>query len=332
MGEPTDHSAVVSRDVWLAERRKGVGGSDVAAILGLDPYRTALDVYLDKVDRHPSPIDDDDPPEPILWGNLLEPVVADEVARRTGLLCQRVGSMVHPEHDWMRVNIDRVLLLGGEFVRAKSYLQKVEGTGTYQVVWERDWSDAPNPGVLECKTTSAWRRKDWADGGTPHPAVVQVCWAMAVTGWQWGKVAGLVGGQRLEIRDVDYDEALIDLIIQRVGSFWHDHVLTRTQPPVVARDTALLRRLYQGGSGALTATSEIFDARDRYLRYRDYEAEYRQLKKQAEAELRQLAGDHDEVVDITGERLMWFTTIAPVEVSAHTRPGTRRINVAKDPQ
>ena len=38
-----------SRDAWLAARRSGIGGSDIAAICGLSPYQTPYDVWLDKL-------------------------------------------------------------------------------------------------------------------------------------------------------------------------------------------------------------------------------------------------------------------------------------------
>jgi putative phage-type endonuclease len=74
----------MTRDEWLAARRTGIGGSDIAAILGLSPWRTPLDVYRDKVDGAEQP-----ETEAMRWGRLLEDVIAREYAVRAGVRIQR---------------------------------------------------------------------------------------------------------------------------------------------------------------------------------------------------------------------------------------------------
>jgi predicted phage-related endonuclease len=72
----------LTRPDWLEARRNGIGGSDAAAICGLDPCRSAFELLLDKTRVV---VDDDRAGEAAQWGRLLEPVIADEVARREQL-------------------------------------------------------------------------------------------------------------------------------------------------------------------------------------------------------------------------------------------------------
>lgn len=299
--------AIETREQWLAERRKGLGGSDIAAVLGLHPWRTPMDVYYDKLGLHPDPIDDDDPPEPVRWGNLLEPIVAAEVQRRTGIevLQPLALSYVNDDEPWMRVSPDRLLAPGG---------------------WELD--PRAEAGVLECKTTSVWQAREWRDGETPTAALVQVLWAFAVLGTDWGMAAGLIGGQRLEIRDVKRDPDLERTIVQRAGEFWHEHVLTQTPPPAVASDRRLLKQLHpSGGLGEVVASEEIRSVA------REYDGARRAMKRaklrrdEAEARLRQLLADHDVALDDDDRPVVKLSFIEPVTVKEHTRPASRRLYV-----
>ena len=69
---------------WLAYRRRGIGGSDVAAIFGISPFRTARDLYDDKLNIA-SAADDAGNWVALEMGHLLEPLVARIFAKKTGL-------------------------------------------------------------------------------------------------------------------------------------------------------------------------------------------------------------------------------------------------------
>ena len=69
----------MNREEWLNERRTGIGGSDAAAVMGLNPWKSPLDVYLDKTGQLM-----ESPDNPALyWGRVLEEVVAREYSLRT---------------------------------------------------------------------------------------------------------------------------------------------------------------------------------------------------------------------------------------------------------
>jgi len=89
----------LSRDDWLAVRRTGIGGSDAAAAVGLNPYMSARELWLDKTGRAegmPRP-DPNDTTSPTYWGTLLEPIVAASYTKLTGNRVRRVHAVLrHP--------------------------------------------------------------------------------------------------------------------------------------------------------------------------------------------------------------------------------------------
>ena len=100
----------MERDDWLEVRRTGIGSSDAAAAIGLNPYQSQLELWMQKAgkaDLLPS-VDPSDDTSPMFWGTLLEPIVAAHYTKRTGNKVHRVNAVLqHPEHPWMLANVDR---------------------------------------------------------------------------------------------------------------------------------------------------------------------------------------------------------------------------------
>ena len=98
------------RDEWLKYRRLGIGGSDAAAILGISPFRTARDLYYDKLNIVTA--DDEGNWVAMEMGNLLEPLVARIFAKKTGLkVFQRKCMFQHPHYPWMLADLDYLVEL-----------------------------------------------------------------------------------------------------------------------------------------------------------------------------------------------------------------------------
>lgn len=199
-------NAPISRLEWLQLRQSGIGGSDIAAILGLSPWKTPLDIYLSKVE----PIDaaDDQASEAAYWGTTLETMVAEEYARRTGRKIQRINTtMRHPEHGFMLANIDRAIVTEGSRARV--------GTDGFL---------AGADGLLEVKTAGAYSAKDWGHEGDgeaiPVHYACQAHWYLAVTGAAWCDFAVLVGGQKFLTKRVGRDDEVIAGLIEKARDFW----------------------------------------------------------------------------------------------------------------
>lgn len=192
---------------WLLQRRDGVGASECAAILGMGKWsgQTAYGVWLDKTGQVPLSTAMSEAME---WGHLLEPVIRDKAADVLECRVMTVGGLQSRERPWQRASLDAALL-------------------------------TPDDGFvpLEVKNTSVYLQSDWADDQVPDAAELQVQHQLAVCGAPYGYVAGLIGGNRLVVRRVDRDEELIGHICAEESVFWHDHVLARVTPPIVARDS-----------------------------------------------------------------------------------------------
>lgn len=252
------------RDDWLDVRRKGIGSSDAAAAVGLNPYKSPLELWMEKTGRQAAlpQVDPNDEESPMYWGNILEPIVAAHYTKRTGNRVRRINAVLqHPTHPWMLANIDREVI------------------------------GCPEVQILECKTAGINGAKLWRDG-VPEYVQLQVQHQLAVTGKTSADVAVLLGGQLLEIHRIDRDEVLIKRLITLQAQFWH-YVETDTPPPADGSESAdlALRCLYPKDSGAtldfrkdrqLSAMyTDLLHVREQLVKSQEVEAHLKQGIQQA---------------------------------------------------
>ncbi|MFP6557803.1 YqaJ viral recombinase family protein [Paraburkholderia sp. B3] len=217
------------REDWLEVRKNGIGGSDAAAAVGLNPYMSPLELWLIKTGRDANLArpDPDDTTEPVYWGSLLEPIVAASYTKQTGNRVRRVNAVLrHPAIPFLLANIDR----------------EVIGT--------------PGVQILECKTAGEFGARLWREG-VPEYVQVQVQHQLAVTGKQAADVAVLLCGQKLEVHRIERDDDLIARLISLEAAFWR-FVETDTPPPADGSDSAdrALRCLYPGTGGTVDFTDD----------------------------------------------------------------------------
>jgi len=207
-----DGHEVMTREQWLTERRTGIGGSDVAAILGMSRFATPLDVYLDKKGLSESR----EVSEQMLWGTLLEPIVRDQFCSRTGFALREMPPLIRSEtHPFMVASLDGMTDHGE---------------------------------IVEVKT--AGRSDGWGEDGSdeiPPYYHTQVCHYLAVTGARIAYVPVLIGGQDFRIYQVGRDETFIENVIEAERAFWHDHVLAGVPPE--ATNAADASRLWRRDNG-----------------------------------------------------------------------------------
>lgn len=198
---------------WLEARRAGIGGSDVAAVLGLSKYKSPYQLWLDKTGRSEL---EDEQSEPAYWGNALEDVVAQEFKKRTGLKVQRVNqTLVHPIHKFARANIDRAVI-------------NPEISGNVRIKNGQLTTDH----ILECKTANQYMAKLWGKDteSVPDYYLVQCQWYMGITQTQKCSLAVLIGGQQFRTYEINYDAELFEMLIEECGNFWRNHVLADVPP------------------------------------------------------------------------------------------------------
>lgn len=188
----------MTREEWREARRMGIGGSDAAAIMGLNPYRSPLAVYLDKLGELRQPEQDS---ECTYWGTTLEDVVARHYAKVNDVTVKKNNHiLISQEYPHMIANIDR------------DVFSRKEGHYGY-----------------EGKTTSAWKMADWENDDAPIGYVLQVQHYMVVTALPFFDIACLVGGNRYVQRRIYAAPELQEEIIKAEAEFW-ERVQTKTPP------------------------------------------------------------------------------------------------------
>ncbi|MGO3542041.1 MAG: YqaJ viral recombinase family protein [Pseudomonas helleri] len=212
------------REDWLAVRKQGIGSSDAAAAVGLNPYKSQLELWLEKTGRDTTlpKADPHDEESPMYWGNVLETIVAWHYSKRTKNKVRRINAVLqhpNPELPWMLANIDREVI-GADDVQ-----------------------------ILECKTAGINGARLWKEG-VPEYVQLQVMHQLAVTGKQTADVAVLLGGQTLEIHRIERNEQMIARLVELERKFW-SYVEADTPPPAdgSASAEAALRCLYPEDNG-----------------------------------------------------------------------------------
>lgn len=270
---------------WLAVRKTGIGGSDAAAAVGLNPYKSPLELWLEKTkrDKHLPQPDDQDANEPVYWGRLLEPIVAAAYSLQTGYRVRKVNAVLqHPDPDlsWMLANLDR----------------EVIGSDEVQ--------------ILECKTAGEFGARLWKDG-VPEYVQLQVQHQLAVTGKQAADVAVLLCGQRLEIHRIKRDEGLIAHLIQLERVFW-EFVERDTPPPADGSASAelALRCLHPQDAGTTLDFSHDQQLSATFadlVSIRQTLAETEKVEAQLKQTIQQAIGDASKAIFETGE-VTWKKT------------------------
>jgi putative phage-type endonuclease len=258
------------REDWLGKRRAGVGGSDVAALLGHSKTRGAYAVYASKVapvDVQPHYND-----EAAHWGNVLEPVIAAEFQQRTGYGLTEAKFLARSTRwPWLLATLDRWVQTQGP----------TTGGGTYSeyVHVSIDRSD----GLLEVKTQSAFKAHEWSGGQVPDWVLDQVQHYLAVTGFERAWVAVLVGGQAYQHVEVPASPGYQAAIVEVTEKFWHDYVLKKHEPEpdgLDATSETIGQRFSAGGAEPISLDGDV----EAQMYMRDYRI-LKQASKRAEQEL-----------------------------------------------
>jgi putative phage-type endonuclease len=238
----------MTREEWLAQRKQGIGGSDAAAILGLNPWASAFDVYLDKLGLK----EEKEDTEAMRQGRDLEEYVAHRFIEATGKELKKEPRILqHPEHEWMLANVDRLIV--GE-----------------------------NAG-LECKTTSTLNVKPFKRGEYPPQYYVQCAHYMAVTGAAKWYLAVLVLGREFHIFEIERDEAEIAALIEAEKEFWFEHVQKKIppQPDGKPATTAAIKQMFPGRDD-LEAVVLQPQEEDKISRYLALQEQIKGLEQEAE--------------------------------------------------
>lgn len=225
----------MSREEWLAERRKSLGGSDMGAVLGLNPYRSPYVVWAEKTGRLPETADN----EAMRQGRDLEGYVAERFEEVSGKVCQRLNYILRSDDaPHLHANIDR------------------------RVLGEKSG--------LECKTASALNLRRYQGGEFPESYYVQCVSYLAVTGWERWYLAALVLNKAFFIYQIttvvndpcpDWCEGSVyvspeelEALKSSARHFWESYVAPDNAPPPdgYASTTEAIEAGYEETGGEVT--------------------------------------------------------------------------------
>lgn len=223
MGEAMS-ALLLDEEKFHANRLTGLGGSDAAPAMGLSDYRTALDVYLEKKGQ----LQRFEDTNATRWGRLIEPVLRQQYAERTGHVVTQPREMLrHPKYSFVVGHPDGLVLDAG-----------------------RGW---------EGKTARTDR--GWGEQGTdqvPQAYLIQVQHYMVLTALPVFDVDVLIGGQDERHYEVPADRELQEMIVDAEHDLWQR--IQRGEPPTPdwehAHTATALRKLYPGTNGQVIDATE----------------------------------------------------------------------------
>ena len=185
----------VSREDWLVMRKEGIGGSDSSVILGLKPFTSEMELWMDKVGSMP----EKPASEAMRLGNELEDYVARRFCEETGKKVRRRKAMfANTAYPWALANVDREII--GECA------------------------------ALECKTTNPFSHFDFDSGEIPPHYYVQCCHYMAVCGYARMYLAVLVLGRGFYHYGTERDDKEIEALMQSESEWWDKHIVHGEMP------------------------------------------------------------------------------------------------------
>jgi putative phage-type endonuclease len=259
--------------------RFGIGGSDAGTIAGLNRYKTAYDLWMEKTGKKESFQGN----QATSWGNALEDIVAQKYSERTGNKLRKSNNIfIHKKYKWMTGNIDRMVAGSKKLVEIKTALGKFR-------------SDA-----------------EWGDDGSdivPEIYFLQVQHYLAVTNYQEADLAALISGANgaeLRIYPIKRDNLIIKKLIDMEFDFWKKVELDI--PPSVTSSGDAVSRWKQDDGRTLIADSEQWS---NIMQLKSIKESIKALEKQEEdikVKLMSFMGDKAFLTDQHGNRLCsWIT-------------------------
>ncbi len=316
----------VADGVQVMDRKKGIGGTDISAIVGLNPWKTPLDVFLEKTGQKEDQPDN----ENLWWGREMEPVLAKRYAKEKEINESLLvlppalkNPMRHPKMPWY---------LGSPDCLIPTVFPKI----------------AEIKGGVDFKTSG--KPDEWGEPGTdevPQQYIIQAEWYMGLTGAAWWDIAVLLMGftRKFTIYRINRDNELIQGLIDAGERFWTDHVLTGIPPALDGSKSATeyLKKKYPSDLGPLLEPTdpEIIALCEQYREIRKIAKNWEVQESELANRLRNFIGDAAGMQGSWGkitwrktkdsnkvdwERLAMSLNPSPKEMQnfTFTKPGPRR--------
>ena len=264
------------KEEWLKHRQAGIGGSDASCIAGLNPWKSSIQLYMDKKEENPKELKS----LRMELGNRLEGLVAELFTEETGLKVRNVNGILHNDnYPFALANIDRAIV--GE----KAF--------------------------LECKTTNSYALKEWQEGVPAHYEI-QCLHYMAITGATHCYIAALIGNSDFIWHKIERDQETIDYLMQIEKDFWENNILKDEIPLPDGSDaySEYLKEKYKQSNGETIELHLLKDGPQKIKRYdeidftiKELEAEKKLIQQEIQSEMKDF-----EVAKIGDRKITWKTS------------------------
>lgn len=268
----------------LATRKNFVTASEMAAVMGLDPFKTAGDVWALKTGK----VENDESGDAAEWGHRIEPALLDWAAGKLETTITR--------NVWKTAGV-----LGG----------------TCDAVVDFDGSplEAKTCGLMNYK---ALNMAEWGEDGTdevPDRFLVQVHVQMIVTGAQYAHLAALLAGHGQRLYQIERNAKLCEEIVRQAGAFWQ--CVTRDTPPAAAPSLETVKRFRRVPGRVVTVRDDVarvfIEANGERKRW---EAAEEEAKAELLAAMRDADGSYVEDAAWSGGTFTYRQNKASVRVDA----------------
>jgi len=276
---------VITKAEWLEARGEGIGGSDAGTILGINPYKGRLQLWLEKTGRVQDAFTGN---EATSLGSAFERPIAEIYAKQVAKDNLAVVSwpvLLKGKHEFQLANVDFLICRVSDINVHEFELSKVN---------EYYGNELPvgTCGILEVKTTGLSGRGNaqaWANNSVPATYLAQGCHYASVTGIKDVTFICLIGGQGIVTRDVTYTGEDIQKLLDAEATFW-SQINSDIEPEATGNDLDALKALYPESTDEIVQADEI--VLDLYREYREQKA----IVTDAEDKLARLRAQLEQVI------------------------------------
>lgn len=253
------------------ERRKYIGGSDIAAVMGMSRWKTPLTLWLEKTGEIESSTKSDN--EAVELGRELEDFVAKKFTRITGLkVRKRQEKYIHKKYPFLVAHVDRIIVGSDE--------------------------------LLECKTCSSYKKDEWKDEDIPKEYILQVMWYLGITGRKKGHIAVLIGGQCFKKKVIKFDAELFNIMVEMAIKFW-DCVQTKTMPALTPDDNEVMSKIYPSPENEYIENQDLESQIEKLVNIKAEISALDVERKLLEAELKNIIKTHAGILT-EKYKVSWF--------------------------
>jgi len=217
----------ISKKEWLEYRQKGIGGSDIASVVGINPWSSPLAVYYSKIEKVPELEEENLPAE---LGIYNEPFIRTKFEKW------------FLENEGMSVKVQLIPYIL-QHPTNKIALANLDGFIVNPLLKEE--------AIIECKMTSERNYTNWRDENLPDYYFLQIMWYLYVTNCKKCYLCTLVGNNKFVVTVIERNEDVINSIVEKANYFWTNFIEKKVLPAPSGDDSSkdILDKMYKAEEG-----------------------------------------------------------------------------------